>query len=175
MNPTEKSPIVRNVILAALLLIILIILSTAYYKGKFSPVQRTEEPDTIRIKEVYHDTVTIVRYTPPQTVTIYLPDTARRKRIEQGTLVSGVRLEAGELSVEKIDPKGIVTISEFGTADPRFLSLAIDPAGNVEYAIDSIGLAKEVKRIKRKDNLRKAGNWFLMACCLVIGNFIGQQ
>jgi hypothetical protein len=69
--------------------------------------------DTVHVAKVYHDTVTITKAMPPQTVTIYLPDTARRTRLEAGTIVSGVKTSRNGLEVETIDPKGVVEIKAY--------------------------------------------------------------
>ena len=66
--------------------------------------------DTVFIDKVKTDTITIVKVTKPKTTYIYLPDTARRKRAEATTIITGVTISPREVSIERIDTAGVVTV-----------------------------------------------------------------
>jgi hypothetical protein len=66
--------------------------------------------DTVYVDKVKTDTITIVKVTKPKTTYIYLPDTARRKRAEATTIITGVTISPREVSIERIDTAGVVSV-----------------------------------------------------------------
>jgi hypothetical protein len=99
----------------SLLILVLVMGALSYHLGYRHPRGSSAVfvPDTIRIAQRYVDTIYVPKPTPPRYVRIYLPDTARRQRIEADTLIAGIRLRPDSLQVERITPRGSVLISVY--------------------------------------------------------------
>jgi hypothetical protein len=130
----------------------------AYLMGR---CERSSEPsttstDTVYLDREFTDTVIVYTITPPKTVTVYLkPDTAKRKRLEGGTIIQGLRIE----------PKGVelITIDTAGFTKVAFYQI---PIGS-EVLVNDTG-AVQVKPVSiKKTRWIRAGK-----VAIVVGSFV---
>ena len=99
---------------------------------------------------------------PPKKVVLQPQDSSRRAETEQGTILRGIQFKKDKLEVHSISSKGISQVAEYPEL-PSSLPITIDFAGNVE--VDK----KELKRMQRKEKLRRMGNRILIAGSFVAG------
>lgn len=139
-----------------------------------TPYQGASRTDTVYINRVQTDTVLKVitqTRTIPHQVTVYLPDTARRQRLERDTLVTGLKLTTGRLEVHTISPEGISMLSQYKAPPLQFTTLTMDAEGQVSMQVDSAAIRKAERRAK----WRKAGNWALFGLAVGIGYWAGSR
>lgn len=117
------------------------------------------KPKIVYVDKVKHDTIRIKgeNVYVPYEKKIYLPDTARRGRMERDTLIAGVKLKGNRLQIDRIDPRGVVVeenllLPENGLTDGG--ELQIDAQGKAMVQIDP----KEARKAKRRKFWRKVGN-----------------
>ena len=117
------------------------------------------KPKIVYVDKVKHDTIRIKGknvYVPYEKKN-YLPDTARRQRMERDTLIAGVKLKGNRLQIDRIDPRGVVVeenilLPENGLTDGT--ELQIDAQGKAMVQVDP----KEARKTKRRQFWRKVGN-----------------
>jgi hypothetical protein len=141
-----------------LLAVIVVFAAISYLMGRCerSSDTATTGTDTVYVNREFTDTVIVYTITPPKTVTVYLkPDTAKRKRLEGGTIIQGLRIE----------PKGVelITIDTAGFTKVAFYQI---PVGS-EVLVNDTG-AVQVKPVSiKKTRWIRAGK-----IAIVVGSFI---
>lgn len=120
-------------------------------------------PDTLILNKIA--TPNIVKpdqITLPEKVKVYEPDTVRRKQIEKQTIIAGFKTKGKDLTVNRINNKGIVRqdIYKFGIDLPTII---VSDSGSV--SIDSSYLKKE-RRKRRLRRIKLAGG-------VVVGVIVG--
>lgn len=136
-------------------------------------LQTITKPDTVFVDRIKTDTVMRIAYKDrylPRKVTVYLPDTARRQRLERDNLVTGLVLGPGALRIETITPRGLAMDQDYRLPPPAYLQLTMDAAGALAIGIDSVAL----RRDQRRARWRKVGNWCLVGAGVVVGVLVGQ-
>jgi hypothetical protein len=125
-------------------------------------IYRTEhKTDTVYLPEQI-PTPTVSNPITPKKVVLQPQDSVRRAEAEQGTILRGIQFKKDKLEIHSISSKGISQVAEYPEL-PCSLPISIDHAGNL--GIDS----KELKRIQRKEKLRRMGNKLLIAGSFVAG------
>jgi hypothetical protein len=117
--------------------------------------------DTVYIDRLI-PTPSVAEPIPPQRVVLQPQDSTRRAEAEKGTILRGIQFKKDKLEIHSISSKGISQVAEYPEL-PSSLPITIDHAGNL--GIDS----KELKRIQRKEKLRRMGNKLLIAGSFVAG------
>jgi hypothetical protein len=125
-------------------------------------VYRTNyKTDTVYIDRLI-PTPSVAEPIPPQKVVLQPQDSARRAEAEQGTILRGIQFKKDKMEIHSISSKGISQVAEYPEL-PCSLPITIDHAGSL--GIDS----KELKRMQRKEKLRRMGNKILIAGSFVAG------
>jgi hypothetical protein len=143
------------------LIILILIAGCAYLAGSCSKQPKQLEPiktDTVFINREYTDTVIIHHFAKPKIVTIYKePNKARRKAMEQRTIIQGLRIEPKGVEVATIDTAGFTRVAFYPT--PIAAEISIADTGAVE-----------IKPIStKKANLRKAGRIAVIVAAFTLG------
>jgi hypothetical protein len=105
---------------------------------------------------------TVADPVPPEKVVLQPKDSTLRVEAEQGPILRGIQFKNDKLEVHSISSKGVSQLAEYPEL-PYSLPIKIDYAGNVE--IDE----KELKRMQRKEKLRRIGNKILIGGSFVAG------
>lgn len=144
--------------------IILIVSAIAYYIGSCNSVVKdnlTTQTDTVYVDEVYTDTVVIHHFAKPETITIYQkPDTAKRKAMEQRTIIQGLRIEPKGIEVATIDTNGFTKVAYFPIAE-----------GSTVLVADT-GAVQVTPISNKKANLKKAGRIAIIVLSVVVGGVL---
>lgn len=111
--------------------------------------QRPQKTDTVYVNRVYRDTIRIVQKAKPRTVYVYTqPDTARRRRLEQDTIIGGIRLDSRKLEVELLTPKGVSLVESYRLPHQLPVQLELSQKGQVSLVVDPYGTPKKVRKNK---------------------------
>lgn len=119
--------------------------------------------DTATVKAIQPITINNITY-PAKVEKQEKPDTALRKEVEKGTIVTGEKLEDGKLEVQKIDSAGNKIQSEFAVKPTD--KIEIDKTGNVSV--------EEDKKAEAKEKLRKTVNKILIGGTFGAGFILGR-
>lgn len=99
---------------------------------------------------------------PPEKVILQPKDSTRRAEAEQGTILRGIQFKKNKLEIHSITKKGISQVAEYPEL-PCSIPFTIDYAGNLQ--VDQ----KELKRIQRKEKIRRLGNKLLIGASFAAG------
>ncbi len=165
INP-HLDPKTKIIIIAVLLLFV------AWFLGRCTkqPKVITERlpSDTVYIPKPYPKIeIKIKERIKPYPVYIYLPDTARRKKLEKETIINSIQAKGNDLIIQTINPKGIIFENDYKLPDPM-PPLKIDANGNM--AIDK----KQDRKEKRKIVWKKIKKTTTMVGVVLIAFVIGR-
>ncbi len=165
LNP-QINPKIKIIIVAMLLLFL------AWLLGRCSrkPVILTERlpNDTVYIPKPYPKIeVQIKERIKPYPVYIYLPDTARRKKLEKETIINSIQTKGNDLIIQTINSKGIIFENDYKLPDPM-PPIKIDANGNM--AIDK----KQDRKEKRKIVWKKIKKTTTMVGVVLIAFVVGR-
>ncbi len=135
--------------LLLLLLALWLVLGSLISCHQQEKLDQVKAPDTVYVDKPYPVYVKVPEYreSPPRVVTVYrVPDSLRRQKMERDTLVGGLRYRTGSLEVERITPKGISLVSNYGKL-PDFVTIEMDAKGRVTVLEDP--------KAKRKAKVKK--------------------
>jgi hypothetical protein len=129
-------------------------------------------PDTVYVqtRQKEYIQVPVQKQSLPEKITVYLPDTSKRRDLEQDTLITGVKLEGQKISIHQITPVGISLVSEYALPERSLTAVEIDAEGKVAIKIDQKAERKE----KRKKRWRKIGNGAMVAGAFLVGVLIAK-
>lgn len=100
----------------------------------------------------------------PNTVVVYnKPDTILRNIVENDTIITGVTITENQISIEKIDAKGIVCIDTYKIDPDRVKKIEINNKGQLQFTTTKPFWLFCKKQLK----------WIVPIGCILVGVVIG--
>lgn len=162
-------------LILALLLLALVYVATVVYAlwgTGHTTVPGAATTDTVYVNHIQHDTIVRVQEVyKPYRVTVYLPDSIRRKRLEKDTLITGAVIGPKGLQMHTIAPNGVTMLGNYDLPTTIHRTITIDAEGQVQVSVDSAAIRREQRNAK----WRRIGTGALGVGVFILGYWAGSR